>query len=510
MDIDDVFRNIGELGYQQKLYTAALCTLNIYAAMHMLQYAFVSFPVDFICTSIKNQTKQNGCFDGTRSSCARLVFDTSSSSSIVSEWGLVCDDNWRSKATMSGFMSGVMIGALILGKLSDRIGRKSTMTLTTIGIVLFNAVSAFATSYGLYVMAKFCVGFFCAGNILSMFVLGNELVGPSKRGIVGVTMQAFFSLGIMGFAYIAYLVQHWRQLTLLISLIGLPFAAYHFFLPESPRWLLTKNRSSEALKVLEGIARGNGKVMPEKLNMSPQKSVSPTPTIEEGVLDLFRSPELAVSTCIQIYSWFVNSASYYGLTLAAGSAGGGLYTTTALSGAVEIPAYVLTNFLLSYWGRRKTLCAFMVFGGVACLIIQILGGVMPFVATSCALMGKLCLAASFAVVYIHSGELFPTTIRNSAMGIVSVAARFGGICAPFIVLLGDTLPNAQFTVFGLLAVTAGLANLKLPETLGKALPESISDMMVGNVNKPPSPRRNGKSKISETVVLLNDSDIEDI
>ena len=33
-----------------------------------------------------------------------------------------------------------------------------------------------------------------------------------------------------------------------------------------------------------------------------------------------------------------------------GSAGGGLYTTTALSGAVEIPAYVLTNFLLSYWG----------------------------------------------------------------------------------------------------------------------------------------------------------------
>jgi MFS family permease len=53
-----------------------------------------------------------------------------------------------------------------------------------------------------------------------------------------------------------------------------------------------------------------------------------------------------------------------------------------------------------------------------------------------ALMGKLCLAASFAVVYIHSGEIFPTTIRNSAMGLVSVAARCGGIVAPFIVLLG--------------------------------------------------------------------------
>ena len=41
--------------------------------------------------------------------------------------------------------------------------------------------------------------------------------------------------------------------------------------------------------------------------------------------------------------WWVN--------LSAGSSGGGLYTATALSGAVEIPAYVLTNFLLTYLGR---------------------------------------------------------------------------------------------------------------------------------------------------------------
>ena len=47
-----------------------------------------------------------------RSSCVRLEFDTSSSSSIVSEWGLVCDENWRSKATMSGFMAGVMLGEI--------------------------------------------------------------------------------------------------------------------------------------------------------------------------------------------------------------------------------------------------------------------------------------------------------------------------------------------------------------------------------------------------------------
>jgi len=66
-------------------------------------------------------------------------------------------------------------------------------------------------------------------------------------------------------------------------------------------------------------------------------------------------------------------------------------------------------------------------------------------------------------------------------------------------------------VFGVLAVTAGLLNLRLPETLGKALPETISDMLVGgDETRAPSPRRNGKSKLSETVILLNDSDMEDI
>jgi len=259
MDIDEIFRVIGELGRQQKLYGFSLCVLNLYAAMHMLQYAFVSFQVDFECTNSQNQTVFNQCFKNSRLSCITLKFDVSHSSSIVSEWGLVCDENWKSKATMSGFMFGVMVGALILGKLADRIGRKSSMTLTILGILAFNTVSAFATSYNLYVAAKFCVGFFCAGNILSIFVLGNELVGASKRAVFGSTLQAFFAIGIVVFAYVGYRVQHWRELTLLVSMLGTPFIFYHAFMPESPRWLLTKNRKNEAIKILETIARGNGK-----------------------------------------------------------------------------------------------------------------------------------------------------------------------------------------------------------------------------------------------------------
>ena len=73
-----------------------------------------------------------------------------------------------------------------------RIGRKQTITITVVGITIFNTLSGITNSFNVYVGAKFATGFFCAGNILSMFVLGNELVGGSKRALVGTTMQVVF------------------------------------------------------------------------------------------------------------------------------------------------------------------------------------------------------------------------------------------------------------------------------------------------------------------------------
>merc|ERR1712010_332194 len=194
---------------------------------------------------------------------------------------------------------------------------------------------------------------------------------------------------------------------------------------------------------LEDIARGNGTTFPEKVHLSSGKKSEETKGGGAGEVEalgsLFHQPALTVATLIQIFS----------------CSGGGLYQATALSGAVEVPAYVLTNTLLRVLGRRRTLAGFMLVGGIACLGIQILAHSLPFIVPSLALLGKLSLAASFAVVYIHSSEIFPTTLRPSAMGLVTVGARLGGILAPFIVMLGDQHENLQFTVFGILSLAAG-------------------------------------------------------
>ena len=482
MSIDAIFLSIGELGKQQCIYGGLLCLLNGLAAFHMLQYTFVGFDVDFTCIS-GGQNYSNECPDNSVSACSDVFFFTQQRSSIVSEWSLVCDQSYKSKATMSAFMAGVMVGAFVLGKFADQYGRKVCLSSTTLGVLVFNTLSGLVPSYKLYLLTKFSVGFFQAGFILASFVLSNELVGPSKRGLVSMIFQSSFSLFIVVLSALAYHLQHWRQLTLIISVFGAPALALNLIIPESPRWLLSKNRKREALKVLRDIAAGNGSVFTEKMKMEiennqPGGGEKSDRNYEEGLLDLFRTVPLSLLTLTQIYSWFVNSGAYYGLTLAAGTAGGNLYTATALSGAVEIPAYILANFLLNITGRRKILAGFMVVGGFSCLGIQVLSRVFPALVQSMALLGKLCLAASFAVIYIHSGEIFPTTIRNSAMGLVSVAARVGGILAPFIVSLGNVSDNLQFTVFGLMSLTAGILNLKLPETKGAQLPETVSELMM--------------------------------
>jgi len=83
------------------------------------------------------------------------------------------------------------------------------------------------------------------------------------------------------------------------------------------------------------------------------------------------------------------------------------------------------------------------------------------------------------VVFIHSGEIFPTSVRNTGYGLVNVFARLGGVAYPFMVMLDGVLPDLHFVVFGALAAVSGLLNLSLPETLGKPLPETVAALAAG-------------------------------
>jgi len=445
----------------------------------VLQYTFVGRTSEFTCTTGK-KTLTNQCFQSVVSGCSNLTF---SEPTILAEWSLVCERNWLSKVTMSSLMLGFLVGALLLGDLADRIGRRSNLLLTLGGVIMANLVSASTGQYSVYIFSRFLVGFFISGNILSVVVLTSELVGPSYRGIYGLAVMGSFPVGLVLLSAMASRVTSWRMLTAAVSLLGLPLLWLSSFLVESPRWYLSKDLPMEAEQVLIAIGRGNGvtgrmdfKLRPGRLH-SDQKAGS-----RDSILKLFTDKRLLGVTLILLYNWFVNGASYYGMTLAAGNIGTDIYTGSALSGLVELPAVFFTYLAIQHAGRRLALSSFLVMSGVSCLAVQLCsaaGGT----ATTLALFGKMNIAASFKAAYILSGEVFSTSIRNSAMGLVSAFARLGAILAPFIVMAGETVQGLEFTVFGLLGLTGGVLSLWLPETLDLPLPETVSEMLIDKSKK---------------------------
>lgn len=57
---------------------------------------------------------------------------------------------------------------------------------------------------------------------------------------------------------------------------------------------------------------------------------------------------------------------------------------------------------------------------------------LSWVVTVLAILGKSAIAASFAIIYIYSAEIYPTTLRSTGIGISSMCGRLGGIIAPII------------------------------------------------------------------------------
>ncbi|GFT45234.1 organic cation transporter protein, partial [Nephila pilipes] len=90
--------------------------------------------------------------------------------------------------------------------------------------------------------------------------------------------------------------------------------------------------------------------------------------------------------------------------------------------------------------------------------------------------GKFFNSASFDTVYIYTAEIFPTVVRNVAVGSSSTWARIGALVAPFIRQVADvTHHSVPMAVPGGLSIISGLLMLLLPETLGKKVPDTLEE-----------------------------------
>ena len=151
------------------------------------------------------------------------------------------------------------------------------------------------------------------------------------------------------------------------------------------------------------------------------------------------------------------------------------------------------------FSKRRTI---MVAGNILCSLCVFVVGFVPEGIASVVIgcIGELLCYVVFIVVYLYCTEMFPTIVRNAAIGICSMMARFGAMIAPFAAGLRPYGKWCAPVALGLFPMAAGLLCLLLPETKDCELLNTIEEAEALGKKLPQTPRTNNDVNITDTEV----------
>jgi len=219
------------------------------------------------------------------------------------------------KATLTGMVFiGIVVGSLFFGWFADKYGRRPAYLYACLLITTAGFLSAISPSYWLLVLFRTITGFGIGGATVPYDLLA-EFLPTEHRGPFLVYSELFWTFGSMSVAGLAWGTLYtlgWRFLTFACALPVFFVSVYsYFYLPESPRWLLSQNREAEANQIIHDGAALNG------VHMGPfvlSRDVHHKP-LEASYFDLVATREARKITLPIWAIWGLYGFTYYGLVI---------------------------------------------------------------------------------------------------------------------------------------------------------------------------------------------------
>ncbi|XP_012876494.1 PREDICTED: solute carrier family 22 member 9-like isoform X5 [Dipodomys ordii] len=399
------------------------------------------------------------CVDG-------WVYDRSSFvSTIVTKWGLVCDSQSLNSISKFLTLTGTLMGNLMYGHLTDRFGRRLIIISCLLKLAIADTCAAFAPTFLLYCVLRFLAGMSTTGVLTNSSMLLVEWTRPKFQAMM-VTLS-FCSAGLAQILLggLAYFVQNWHILQLVLSIPIFFLLLFTRCLAESARWLIINNKPQEALKELWRAARINGMknyrdtltvevvraTMKEELEVAKKKA---------SVRDLLHAPALRKRICLLAFVRFTTWTCTFGLLLNLQHLSSNIFLLQILLGVLFFPANCASLVALNHLGRQIKMQTLR-------LVLSTLGGGLVFASVN----------ASLA----HANELLPTIIRATALGFIGIAGSVGSSLSPLLMILVVYFAPLPWIIYGGLSILGSLTVFLLPETRNQPLPDSIQD--VENENK---------------------------
>lgn len=414
--------------------------------------------------------------------CDSFVYERSNSA--VFDFGLECQEWLRALAGTLNSL-GAMFGLPFAGFISDRWGRRTSVLIYGFNLALIGFVRSFSVNYIMYTTLQFLQTALGGGVYSAGYVLATEVVGLKYRVRTSAIMSSMFACGQAILGLIAAFVTEWRTLSIVLYSPIFLIVSYYWLLPESPRWLISKNKFNEAKKIINKMARMNNKTVTEKsINALMKPRLSSNQNANENAQEsllfmrVIRSPILLRRCCITPVWWMATTFIYYGLSINSVSLSGNMYINYIASALIEIPGYWTALLLLDKIGRKVTLFGGYMLNAACCIAFAFVPTGYPNLSLLLYLVGKFCISVVFTSLYLYTSELYPTRHRHSLLAFSSTIGRIGSVISPLTPPLMAYWRGIPSVLFGSVAFISGLLVLTQPETLGIKLPDTIEDAEV--------------------------------
>ncbi|MBC1945831.1 sugar porter family MFS transporter [Listeria booriae] len=392
----------------------------------------------------------------------------------------------------SSLLFGAAFGAVFGGRLSDHNGRRKNLLMLAVVFFVATLGCTFAPNMAVMVVFRVILGLAVGGASVTVPTYLAEMSPTERRGRMVTQNELMIVTGqLLAFTFNAIIGTTlgedgnvWRYMLVIATIPAVVLWFGMLILPESPRWLASKGKIGDALRVLQQIREQNvaeTELTEIKDNITAEAALDKATFKDLSVKWVRRILFIGLGIAVVQQITGVNSIMYYGTEILRDA---GFGTEAALigniaNGVISVLATFLGIYLLGKVGRRPMLITGLIGTTSALLLIGILSMLLqgtealPYVVLSLTVTFLAFQQGAISpVTWLMLSEIFPQRLRGIGMGTTVFCLWITNFLVGFSfpILLAHVGLSITFFMFAVLGVFAILFVKKyLPETKGHSL-----------------------------------------
>jgi MFS family permease len=367
---------------------------------------------------------------------------------------------------VSAWVLGMLVGAIVFGYYSDKLGRKKLFIFTLVWYAAFSIITAFSWNYYSLLACRFLAALGVGGEYSAVTAAMVEFIPRKHRGKTAALILAAFPVGgILSALCAIFFLNHlssdvgWRMgfgIGAFLAVLGL---WVRYAIPESPRWLAANGRSEEAEKIVsqieEIVVRERG-IKLDPINETVEWIPHKQPNFGRQLKELFTHyrGRLLIACSMN----FAQASVVYGISAALSviilpvvKVPSERMPTFYLIGYVgALAGSILAAFLLDSIGRKVTiLCGYIL---TTLAVLNLYFATTPLAVMIGNTLLMFILIGTSNSSYVISSEILPVNSRATGLGISVATGRIGAFFAPL--WLGEVYNHTHQSGLALLVLMA--------------------------------------------------------